>query len=139
MEIALEQTENGFWEYRLIPGASLGKMLYSFLDGSNGTLSGIFTRAKTGGSDIKLFLTLPFSLTVLPFELIHNGREFLLLSNNPKVHLMYTVTEHNKYADHQPANRSLKILFMACSPLSLADRYVLNFEKEEELIFTSTE
>ena len=139
MEKALKKAKNGLWKYMPQSGAGLGNMLYSFLDGSSGTLAAILTSAKTGANEVKLCLTLPFSLTPLPFELIHNGKQFLLLSNHPKIHLMHTVTERNMYAKAQPSNRSLKILFMACSPLSLADSKVLDFEKEEELIFFATD
>jgi hypothetical protein len=98
MENALKQAKTGFWEYDPGAGANLGTILYTFLDGSNGTLTSILTHAQTQGNEVNLRITLPFSLTPLPFECLHDKKQFLLLSGYPKVHLMYTVTERNKYA-----------------------------------------
>ena len=138
MENALKEAESGLWKDKPVSGITLGQKLYDFLNGSGGVLSGILDKARASNREVKLCLTLPFSLNSLPFELIyHNG--FILLSLHPRVHLMRTVTDRNKYAGIAPAQRQLKILFMTCCPLSLADKNVLDFEKEEELIFQTTE
>jgi tetratricopeptide (TPR) repeat protein len=119
----------GSYEYT----PALGTALYQLLDGDNRYLARAREQARHAGETLALHLTLDPALQDLPFELLHDGH-FLLPG---EMHLIRQVGDRGRDRILAPANRPLKLLFMACSPLDL--KPVLDFEKEEETIFRATD
>ncbi len=119
----------GAYEYT----PALGAALYQLLDGDNRYLARAREQARHNGETLALHLSLDPALQDLPFELLHDGH-FLLPG---EMHLIRQAGDRGRDRMLAPANRPLKLLFIACSPIDLDP--VLDFEKEEETIFRATE
>jgi hypothetical protein len=102
------------------------------VDGSDGQLTAACKMAHQRGVPLYLYVDIPFELDALPFELLRTEQKFLLLESD--THLIRRITDRNRQKREEPARRSLKMLFMACSPLNLKAEEVLQFEQEEERI-----
>ncbi|MBF0591178.1 MAG: tetratricopeptide repeat protein [Nitrospirae bacterium] len=131
----LAETQENLWHTDPVKGAELGKKLYDMLNCGAGTLQGIIDAARGYGEDKSLYLQTPYELTQLPFELLNNGG-FVLLNRN--IHIIRLVEDRGERAQIELKKTPLKMLFMACSPMDLHPKEVLNFEKEEEHILNST-
>ncbi|MGH7596614.1 MAG: CHAT domain-containing protein, partial [bacterium] len=111
----------------------LGMVLYHLLDGDGRYLTQARDRARHAGEKLVLRLELDTALQDLPFELLYDGR-FLLPS---EIHLVRNVGDRGRDRQLVPADRPLKLLFMACSAIDVEPE--LDFEKEEDAIFRATE
>ncbi len=117
-------------EYRL----ATGRGLFDFLDGSSRYFSNLLDEAADENRYPLVYLTAGRETEDWPFELIARGDQFLV----PKaVHLVRCVSQRGAKTKPVPANRPLKMLFMACSAHGVTPE--LSFEKEEETIFKVTE
>jgi tetratricopeptide (TPR) repeat protein len=121
---------------------ALGRSLYQWLDGPDGWL-----RAGPGGADTAVILdlaaplqaedlnpetkTLVRKLAHLPWELLHDGKCFLAGRGIQPIRLMQSRT-----SDAQPANRPLRLLFMATAPEGVGAE--LGYEAEEAAILEAT-
>ncbi|MBA3012951.1 MAG: tetratricopeptide repeat protein [Desulfobacula sp.] len=134
----LKDSVHGNWKVDPKSGAAIGASLYDILNGSGGKLQSLISDAGQTGAELNLNLDIPYGLNSLPFELVKNNT-FLLHENNPVIHIIRKVTDRNRYQQREPEPRSLRVLFVACSPIDLPYDSVLNFEKEEDLIQSSVE
>ena len=125
-----EQAQAGEWRIRPDIGQAIGRDLYNLLDGSGQVIGKARREARIAGNDLAINIQTPVSLDNLPFELLH-VKSFLVL--NGDFHLLRRVNDRNRLKAAEPPNRSLKMLFMACSPLDLPVQSVLQFEKEDYL------
>ncbi|KJU84054.1 hypothetical protein MBAV_003730 [Candidatus Magnetobacterium bavaricum] len=129
----LTLTRNNLWCTDRIAGANLGMQLYNLLNRSAGTLQTIVDAARADGKHTHLHLQVPYELTQLPFELLHNGSWLLLVHN---IHVIRLVEDRGELTAMKQKEEPLRMLFMACSPTDLHDTNVLGFDKEEERIFS---
>ncbi len=89
--------------------------------------------ARAMGDALELYMDLPPNLDSLPFELMFNQGFFV---TDHGVHIFRMASDRGMQKKPAPEQRSLRILFMACSP---EGQTTLNFENEEELILRETE
>ena len=124
--------ENFKWNQSPDLLVEIGTQLFNILNGNKQSLSDAIKKADELGEKLHLIIKDDIQTSHLPFEtLFHNG--FICVY---KIHLLRQVTDFGKKRKLEPENRSLKILFMACSPRDT--KPVLDFEKEEEKIFEIT-
>ncbi len=131
------------WAPKLPQLIALGRGLYEWLDGPQGWLC---TGLVNGETALLLDLAEPLQahdlnpatelllrkLAHLPWELLHDGKAFLAEHGVQPIRLM-----HSRITTAQPANRPLRLLFMATSPEDVEP--VLNYEREETTILEATE
>ena len=113
---------------------ALGQKLFRFLDGDARHLQRALTEAADHGEPLILQLWPCKEAADWPFELLAQDSSFLLPT---RMHLLRQVSDWGAKKTRQPANRPLKLLFMACSALDVEPE--LDFEREEETIFRVTE
>jgi hypothetical protein len=113
---------------------AVGRELFQFLDGSQRYFSGLLEKAAAENLYPLVYLTACRESEDWPFELIARGDQFLVPT---AVHLVRCVSQRGAKTKPVPANRPLKMLFMACSAQGVIPE--LSFEKEEETIFKVTE
>src|ERR1017187_9561958 len=120
---------------------ALGRSLYQWLDGPEGWLRTGLTNGETA---LLLDLAAPLQaqdlnsasepllgkLAHLPWELLHDGKGFLAERGIQPIRVMQSRSVHA-----QPANRPLRLLFMATSPEGVPG---LDYEREEATILEST-
>ncbi|MBF0608918.1 MAG: CHAT domain-containing protein [Magnetococcales bacterium] len=120
------------WSDNPAAGAKLGRQLYDLLNRGTGMLQEIIGSARDAETHAHLYLQTPYELTHLPFELLNDGG-FVLLRDD--IHVIRLTENRGGRSQVTPKKTPLNMLFMACSPTDAHDKYALNFEKEEELIF----
>ncbi len=113
---------------------ALGQKLFRFLDGDARHLQRALTEAAEHGEPLIIQLRPCKEAADWPFELLAQEGIFLLPG---RMHLLRQVSDWGVKKTRQPANRPLKLLFMACSALDIEPE--LDFEREEETIFRVTE
>jgi hypothetical protein len=112
-----------------------GRKLYNWLDGSDRLLSR--TMQQHPGESLILAIAAAESLAHLPWEVLHDGNNFLVARVPAVVPVRWVSSDTKKlYLEGEPANRALNILFMATSPLGVEP--VLDFEAEEGRILEAT-
>jgi len=136
------QADDDHWTPRFPQLTALGRSLFDWLDGPQGWLrSGL----ANGETTVLLDLAAPLEATDLnpateslvrklahlPWELLHDGKAFLAERGIQPIRLMRSRT-----TDSQPANRPLRLLFMATSPEDVQP--VLDYEREEGTILEAT-
>lgn len=121
---------------------ALGRSLYRWLDGKEGWLRAGLANGET---TVLLDLAAPLEsrelnpateslvrkLAHLPWELLHDGTAFLAERGIQPIRVMQSRSAHA-----QPANRPLRLLFMATSPEDVLP--VLAYEQEETNILKAT-
>ncbi|MBF0337979.1 MAG: CHAT domain-containing protein [Nitrospirae bacterium] len=127
----LKEANNNLWCYNSDAGADIGRRLYDLLNGSAGMLQGIINSSRGAGVHTNLYIQTSRELMQLPFELLNNG-DWVLLNRN--IHIIRLIDDRNKLNLPKPKKEPLRMLFMACSPTDTHEKYVLDFEKEEEYI-----
>ena len=144
MRLCLTEIENliGIAEqdyYVVLPEsyAATGKRLFDWLDGTER----LFSRKirELGRESIILAIATAEKLAHLPWEVLHDGKSFLVAKPQPIVPIRWMSSDSIKKLsvdEDEPKNRALNLLFMAASPLDI--KPVLDFEKEEVLILTAT-
>ncbi|MBF0608305.1 MAG: hypothetical protein HQL61_12240 [Magnetococcales bacterium] len=130
----LAETRKDSWRSDSARGADIGRQLYSMLNRAAGALQWIVDGARLADTHAHIYLQTPYELTQLPFELLHNG-SWLLLNHN--IHAIRLVDERGRLTPAVTKQEPLRMLFMACSPTDLPTNNVLDFEKEEERIFST--
>jgi len=113
-----------------------GRKLFNWLDGSDRFLQQAIDRYWREG--IVLAIKAAEKLAHLPWELLHDGKGFLLERLPGVVPVRWVASDTGKKlsVEAKPENRALNVLFMATSPLGVEP--VLEFEREEALILEAT-
>ncbi len=111
-----------------------GQRLFNWLDGSGRWLS----RLIESQSDRLLVLAIDCSqgLAILPWETLHDGRQFLIDGVNPTIVPVRWLPKKENEKTHDLPERPLQVLFMATAPEDVEP--VLAFEVEESLILQAT-
>jgi hypothetical protein len=130
-EITPPETEE-MWQYR-IHQLTIGQKLFRFLDGDARHLTRALNQANIKGEILQIYLRTCPQTADWPFELMADDRGFLL---HNRLHLVRRVSDWGREKKISPKNRSLKLLFMACSVIDV--KPVLDYEAEEEAIFKIT-
>jgi hypothetical protein len=105
------------------------------LDGSDRFLQQAINQYWQEG--IVLAIAASAKLAHLPWELLHDGNNFLVARMPAVVPVRWVSSDTKKLSiEGEPANRALNVLFMATSPLGVEP--VLDFEAEEGRILEAT-
>lgn len=113
-----------------------GKALYDWLDSSDRILDRELDKHRREG--IILAISTGQRLAHLPWELLHDGRDFLVNQLPPIIPIRWVKTGREKQLNfvNNPVNRALNVLFMASSARGVEPE--LDFEGEEEKILKAT-
>ncbi|MBI4747495.1 MAG: tetratricopeptide repeat protein [Acidobacteria bacterium] len=133
LEPLITTAETDYYTVRPADLEQTGQKLFNWLDEADRFLARAI--AKT---PVNQLLVLAISTTGklghLPWETLHDGKSFLVESQSPRiVPVRWTDKTATGYA---PANRPLRVLFMATSPQDSTSP--LDFEREEALILDAT-
>jgi CHAT domain-containing protein len=113
-----------------------GQALYNWLDGSDRNLQrGIERYWRLG---IVLAISATERLAHLPWEVLHDGKTFLVERRPAIIPIRWVKDENSKQLtlENQPVDRALNVVFMASSPLEYKPE--LDFEAEEAKILSAT-
>ncbi|AFW95651.1 TPR repeat-containing protein [Anabaena sp. 90] len=138
--------------------AVTGKNLYRWLDGTDRWLQnlinqhqhqgqGIILAIRTSVENVETFhgtslqnnttsLNSGKSLNHLPWEVLHNGKTFLVQQSIVPVRWVSSDSVKTLSVETNPENRALQVLFMATSPQGVEP--ILDFEAEEARILEAT-
>ncbi|MFN6567033.1 CHAT domain-containing protein [Dendronalium sp. ChiSLP03b] len=111
-----------------------GQQLYKWLDGSDRWLQPLLDKYRREG--IVLAIAATEKLAHLPWEVLHDGKDFLVQRAVVPVRWVSNSTVKKLTIQGKPENRALQVLFMATSPLNVEP--VLDFEAEEARILKAT-
>ncbi len=120
------------WNKSTDLSCKIGKELYDLLNGDRQTLTRALKEAGDHGENLHLYVRPEGPISDLPFELLYQT-DFLVPSD---IHLVRRVSDWGHKRSLQPEKRSLRVLFIACSPEGLSP--ILQFEKEEDTIYKIT-
>lgn len=133
LDQALKEARVGVWRHDSQAGFNLGRKLFQLMDGSGGVLSHELQKLNRH-KPCEFYITLPTELNALPVELLAQESGFLQVERKLNIYR----AEMDRSSSWDPVDRPLKMLFMAASPIDLAER-TLNFEDEEESIQKAVE
>ena len=111
-----------------------GRRLYDWLDGDSRFLQRALDEHRRQG--IILAISTTENLAHLPWEVLHDGKGFLVQHKPAIIPLRWVADRQCLSVEDTPENRSLQVLFMATSPLGITP--VLDFEGEEGRILDAT-
>lgn len=113
-----------------------GTKLFNWLDGNDRFFQQLL--GKQQRKPVVLAISAQGNLAHLPWELLHDGKSFLVERNPGIIPVRWVSSDMNKRLTikSEPENRALQMLFMATSPLNMEP--VLDFEREEASILTAT-
>ncbi|MEH2076628.1 MAG: tetratricopeptide repeat protein [Nostoc sp.] len=128
----LQQGERDY--YRLLPNLrGIGQQLFFWLDGDGRWLSrGI---AECRGEGLLIAIDTDQQLAHLPWEVLHDGEDFLVKRVNPVVLPLRWIEKET--AGFLVEARQLRVLFMATDPEDVEPK--LEFEQEEARILADTQ
>ena len=111
-----------------------GQTLYNWLDGNNRIFRQELDKYQREG--IVLAISTSERLAHLPWELLHDGQEFLVQRKPATIPVRWVTDSQQLSFQNQPNNRALNVVFMASSP---RDHFPeLDFEVEEGSILEAT-
>ncbi|MEH2223999.1 MAG: CHAT domain-containing protein [Nostoc sp.] len=127
----LKQGERDY--YKLLPNlAGIGQQLFFWLDGDGRWLSrGI---ANCRGEGLVIAIDTDQKLAHLPWEVLHDGEDFLVKRVNPVVLPLRWIEKETEAFSVEA--RQLRVLFMATDPEDVEPK--LEFEQEEARILADT-
>ncbi|MEH1829126.1 MAG: tetratricopeptide repeat protein [Nostoc sp.] len=127
----LQQGERDY--YRLLPNLpGIGRQLFFWLDGDGRWLSrGI---ANCRGEGLVIAIDTDQKLAHLPWEVLHDNKDFLVKRVNPVVLPLRWIEKETEPFSVEP--RQLRVLFMATDPEDVQPK--LEFEQEEARILADT-
>ena len=131
----LDDAETGYYTFLPADLAKTGQSLYHWLDSADRFLARAIADCKGTAEVLVLAISAEGKLSHLPWELLHDGTGFLVQKRNPSIVPMRW--QDQKGVPAAAANRPLRVLFMASSPLNAEP--VLDFEHEEGLILKATQ
>ena len=122
--------------YVPLPGerTRFGKTLYQWLN-RDGRFARELEALRGAPHPVMLAFDCAGHLAHLPWELLHDGDQFLVTRRNPEI-LPVRWKDLPGGGDPEPANRPLNLLFMACAPEEGGSE--LDFEAEEGRILEAT-
>ncbi|MEH2346922.1 MAG: CHAT domain-containing protein, partial [Nostoc sp.] len=128
----LKQGERDY--YKLLPNLpGIGKQLFFWLDGDGRWLSrGI---ADCRGEGLVIAIDTDKKLAHLPWEVLHDGEDFLVKRVNPVVLPLRWIEKETEGFSVEA--RQLRVLFMATDPEDVEPK--LEFEQEEARILADTQ
>ncbi|MDB9348754.1 CHAT domain-containing protein [Nodularia spumigena] len=133
----IERAEKDYYTRMPEDYSKTGQALYNWLDGNDR----IFQReiAKHRRSGIVLAIAATKRLAHLPWEVLHDGKSFLVERKPAIIPIRWVKDENSQQLtlENQPADRALNVLFMATSPLGIEPE--LNFEAEEAQVLSATQ
>jgi hypothetical protein len=112
---------------------AIGKRLFLWLDGNGRWLSRAINECAQEG--IVLAISAEAKLSYLPWEVLHDGTQFLIERDYPLVVPLRWINQ--PFTVRSPQPRPLQVLFMATSPENVQP--VLDFEAEEASILRVTQ
>ncbi|NEP80954.1 MAG: CHAT domain-containing protein, partial [Okeania sp. SIO3B3] len=133
----IEKLERGYYTRLPDDYAITGQILYNWLDGNDRILQREIDKYRREG--IVLAISTSDRLAHLPWELLHDGKVFLV-QRKPAIIPVRWVTDSQQLSfQNQPHNRALNVVFMASSPRNTRDDFPeLDFEAEEGSILEAT-
>lgn len=133
----LDDAITQLWKTDIDNGRAIGDRLFRLLDGRDGKMRSVLQDASACGESLDFCLNIPFDLEEIPFELLYHDNRFLLLAGD--ISIVRRVNRKSLYDKAGLSKRSLKVLFVACSPRNLPEGLVLDFQEEEEIILSVME
>ncbi|MBE9082842.1 GUN4 domain-containing protein [Tolypothrix sp. LEGE 11397] len=132
----IKEAEKGYYTKLPEDYAKIGQTLYNWLDGSARNLQRSISQHQYSG--IVLAIAATEKLANLPWEVLHDGKSFLVERRPAIIPIRWVQGNHSKLltVENQPADRALNVLFMATSPLGVEPE--LDFEAEEALVLEAT-
>ena len=115
--------------------AKTGQALYNWLDGTDRRLESTLNQYRRDG--IVLAIAASYGLAHLPWEVLHNGNQFLVQRLPSIIPVRWLPDRPRLTVDNQPANRALNVVFMAAAPREIEPE--LDYEAEEGRILAATE
>jgi tetratricopeptide (TPR) repeat protein len=119
------------WHQLKDASREIGQQLFNLLNGDRQLLVRAIKDADDRDEHLHIIVQTK-NMPDLPFELLYDSK-FLIPE---KIHLIRRVSDRGTKKPVCAENRSLRLLFMACSPEKI--ERVLDFEKEEDKIFDVT-
>ncbi|MDB9459096.1 CHAT domain-containing protein, partial [Dolichospermum circinale CS-545/17] len=116
--------------------AVTGLRLYNWLDGSDRWLQNLINQHQHQGQGIILAIAAAKRLAHLPWEVLHDGKTFLVQRSIIPVRWVSSDSVKTLSVEKTPENRALQVLFMATSPQGVEP--VLDYEAEEARILEDT-
>ena len=133
----IEKLERGYYTRLPDEYAKTGQILYNWLDGNDRILQRELDQYRREG--IVLAISTSERLAHLPWELIHDGKGFLVQRKPAIIPVRWVTDSQQIYFQNQPHNRALNVVFMANSPRNMGDNFSeLDFEAEEGSILEAT-
>lgn len=140
----IDTAEETYYRAKSVDLVSVGQRLYAWLDGADRFLERTLEACR-GAADVLVLAIAtpptprtgappPYRLDHLPWESLHDGTTFLAERTYP--HVTPVRWTRSARPAGEPANRPLRVLFMATSPLDVEP--VLDFEEEEAQILEAT-
>ncbi|MEH2116874.1 tetratricopeptide repeat protein [Nostoc sp.] len=127
----LKQGERDY--YKLLPNLpGIGQQLFFWLDGDGRWLSRGITDCR--GEGLVIAIDTDKQLAHLPWEVLHDGEDFLVKRVNPVVLPLRWIEKETEGFSVEP--RQLRVLFMATDPEDVEPK--LEFEQEEAKILADT-
>ncbi|BAY82380.1 TPR repeat-containing protein [Calothrix parasitica NIES-267] len=113
-----------------------GTKLFNWLDGNDRFFQQLLDQYRNKA--VVLAISAGGNLAHLPWELLHDGKSFLVEKRPGIVPVRWVSSDSGNSLSiaAEPENRPLQMLFMAASPLKMEP--VLDFEKEEASILSAT-
>ncbi|MEH1915644.1 MAG: tetratricopeptide repeat protein [Nostoc sp.] len=119
--------------YKLLPNLpGIGKQLFFWLDGDGRWLSRGIVNCR--GEGLVIAIDTDKKLAHLPWEVLHDGEDFLVKRVNPVVLPLRWIEKETEGFSVEP--RQLRVLFMATDPEDVEPK--LEFEQEEARILADT-
>ncbi len=115
--------------------AVTGLRLYNWLDGTDRWLQKLINQYQRQG--IILAISTAEKLAHLPWEVLHDGKTFLVQQSIIPVRWVSSDSVKTLSVENNPENRALQVLFMATSPQGVEP--ILDYEAEEARILEATE
>ncbi|WP_063800871.1 CHAT domain-containing protein [Mastigocoleus testarum] len=137
----IKNAERDYYTIRPEDYDKTGQALYNWLDGSDRNLQRAINQHKGRGDCIVLAIAATERLAHLPWEVLHDGKSFLVeRRRNPIIPIRWVKDENSTQltleVEDNPANRALNVLFMATSPRDIEPE--LDFEAEEANVLKAT-
>ncbi len=130
----IEAAESDYYTVSAADFVRTGRQLYFWLDSADRFLASAIKECRGTAELLVLAISTAGRLAHLPWELLHDEAGFFVQQKNPAI--VPVRWRNQKSAAKTPANRALRGLFMATSPLNV--KPVLDFEQEEGLILEAT-
>ncbi|MGD1714294.1 CHAT domain-containing protein [Dapis sp. BLCC M172] len=133
----IEKSETHYYTRLPDDYAKTGQKLYNWLDGNNRILQRELDKNRREG--IVLAISTSERLAHLPWELLHDGKGFLVQRKPAIIPVRWMTDSQQLSFQNQPHNRALNVVFMASSPRNMGDHFPeLDFEAEEGNILEAT-